>query len=136
MLFGRVYLCRSSLFFFDFSSPFQNSLVKIGFSVGEASQNALFRSKLGLLRKGLVITFPPAKKKTGRFQGTPFLSMDFMFFVFGKTGRNHCKRSVFCVGPKNQFLSPPFRKLTVSDVPAEGCEITVSNHSFCSVSWV
>ena len=81
VLFGRVYLCRSYLFFFDYSRPSQNSSVKIGFFVGEASQNALFRSKLGLLRKGLVITLRRAKKN-GTFSGDAFLGYRFRVFRF------------------------------------------------------
>ena len=71
-------------FVFDFWNPSENSSIKIGFFDAEPSQNALLRSKWGLLRKGLLITFAPQKKKTGRFPGPLFPSMDFLFVVVGQ----------------------------------------------------
>ena len=127
-----VILC----FVFDFWSPSENFSIKIGFFDKEPSENAVLGSKLGLLRKRVLITFARPKKKRDVFQTPPSRPWIFCLSLSDKNGRNHCKRSVFCLGPKNQFLSPPSRKSTVSDVPAEGCEITVSNYCFCSVSWV
>ena len=75
-----VILC----FVFDFWSPCENSSIKIGFFDAEPCENALLRSKLGLLRKGVLITFARPKKKTGRFPGPPFPSMDFLFVVVGQ----------------------------------------------------
>ena len=113
-------------FVFDFWSPSENSSIKIGFFDKEPSENALLRSRLGLLRKGLLITFARPKKKNGTFSGPALPEHGFPVC----RSRTKTDESVFCLGPENQFLSPPSRKSTVSDVPAEGCEITVSNHCF------
>ena len=72
-----VILC----FVFDFWSPSENSSLKIGFFHKEPSENAVLGWKLGLLRKGVLITFARPKKKTGRFPGPPFPTMDFLFVV-------------------------------------------------------
>ena len=94
-----VLLC----FVFDFSSPFPNSSVKIGFFVGEASQNALFRSKLGLLRKGLLITFPPAKKN-GTFSEAALPDYGFRVFRFRRGTDETTVNVVYSVSaPKTNF---------------------------------
>ena len=62
-----VVLC----FVFDVRSPSENSSIKIGFFVADPSENAVLGSKLGLLRKGLLITFARPKKKNGTFSGPP-----------------------------------------------------------------
>ena len=54
-----VILC----FVFDFWSPCENSSIKIGFFGAEPCENALLRSKWGLLQKGVLITFARPKKK-------------------------------------------------------------------------
>ena len=75
-----VILC----FLFDFWSPSENSSLKIGFFDIEPSENAVLGSKLVLLQKGVLITFARPKKKTGRFPGPPFPTMDFLFVVVGQ----------------------------------------------------
>ena len=61
-----VILC----FVFDVWSPSENSSIKIGFFDKEPSENAVLVSKLGLLRKGVLITFA-RPKKNGTFSGPP-----------------------------------------------------------------
>ena len=82
-----VILC----FVFDFWSPCENSSIKIGFFDAEPCENALLRSKLGLLRKGVLITFARPKKKPDVLQAPPSRAWIFCLSLSDKTGRNHCK---------------------------------------------
>ena len=58
-------------FVFDFWSPSENSSIKIGFFDKEPSENAVLGSKLGLLRKEVLITFARPKKKRDVFRAPP-----------------------------------------------------------------
>ena len=80
------------LFFSVFSSIFHALFkipVKIGFFVGDASQNAFFSLKIGFAPKRPCDNFAPGKKRTRRLQGTPFLGIDSVFSFSEKNGRNH-----------------------------------------------
>ena len=96
-----VILC----FVFDFWSPSENSSIKIGFFDKEPSENAVLGSKLGLLRKGVLITFArPKKKKRDVFQAPPSPTMDFLFVVVGtKTDETTVNVVYSVLAPKTNF---------------------------------
>ena len=112
-----------------FSSPFQNSSVKIGFFVGEAFQNALFSLKIGFAPKRPFDNFAPGKKKKRDvFRGPlSWASCRIHVFHFRKKKTDETTRNVVysVSAPKSQNFVAAFPKLTVFDVPAEACEITV-----------
>ena len=69
----------------------------------------------------------------GRFQRRSFLGPQILVFGYPTKGRNHYKRSVFCLWPKNLTLSPPSPKLTLSHVPHEGCDVLSATPYFYSI---
>ena len=128
-----VILC----FVFDVWSPSENSSIKIGFFCRRAFWKRGSWLKIGSPPKRASDNFCAAKKKSGTFSGPPLPEHGFpVCRCRTKTDETTVNVVYSVLAPKTNFLSPPSRKSTVSDVPAEGCEITVSNHCFCSVPWV